>query len=234
MAKITFASPVDAVRGTVNGIVFSANKAGAYVRRRANANTTDTTGRQAARLAFADFATQWATITQSQRNDWDTWAALPAQEKFDSLGNSYYLTGYQSFIECNINRSYWHSTLQADAPTLTSPSPVYLGAWYAETDEGVERIGARTINESMSGREPVLQLAVRRSSLALTNSPSFFNMPIVPDVGELYTYWDVDIATYYSKFGAPDATHRIFFRGYTQRAAGNRGPAQNKVLTYTP
>jgi len=234
MAKISYAAPVDAIRGTVNGLIFSANQAGPYIRRRQNFQKRQTIPRQNAQLALADFSTQWATITSGQRADWNTWAALAAQEKTDSLGNAYYISGFASFVMCNINRAYWHSTLQAAAPPSLTPAAAYWSNWIAEDDAGTPLIGGRTTNVNVPPREVVLHLAVRRSSEAITNSASFFSIPIDGDVGATYTWWYADSDVYASLFGPPDASHRIFFRGFTQREEGNRSGPQESWLDYTP
>jgi hypothetical protein len=44
-------------------------------------------------------------MTQATRDAWDTYAALPAQQLTNSLGETYYVSGYNWFVHFNQNRA---------------------------------------------------------------------------------------------------------------------------------
>ena len=137
MAIIKFGPTVTGIRGTVAGTIFSANKAGPYARawsRPSNRRTASQTDRRS-KLAHA--AGLWRTEDSGDRDDWDTWAALPAQEKTNSLGEAYYVSGFDWYVAINIRlelmgRSWRHvfpDTAAPDAPTISYlvPTETVLG-----------------------------------------------------------------------------------------------------------
>jgi hypothetical protein len=101
MAILKFGTLITAARGTIGGVTFSANAAGPYAKPWA-APPKSTTARQAVqRAAFAAFRNPWRALSPSERADWNTFAADPAQEQLNVLGESYYLSGWQWF--CRVN-----------------------------------------------------------------------------------------------------------------------------------
>lgn len=124
MAKVLFSSLVDGVRGRVGGVVFSANGAGAHVKRFAQPLRRRTTPQVDVRTPFATFGGLWADLTITQRNNWNTYATDPAQELINSLGQPYYLNGWQWFVSCNSNLRLAGRAYISDAPVLPIPDPI--------------------------------------------------------------------------------------------------------------
>lgn len=232
MAKISFASPVDEIRGTLNGLVYSSNLAGSYIRRRQNSRTTKTPNRQAAQLNLSDLATQWADITQEQRDDWDTWAAAAPQEHTDSLGNAYYLSGFQSFIEVNLWRRYVDDTLQAAAPTLSKPTTAGIAAFAAHEYQGDPYVQCYGATTTIGSNEIILAVSVRISSKALysTSNYKFFQTDQVVVGGT--TYFTIDPDDYAEYWGTAHTSHRIYFRGYVQTSEGYRSLPKEDYKDY--
>jgi len=101
MAKTLIGAPLAGIRGTIGGTTFSANKAGTYARqwyRSANRRSPVQTDR---RRITSVYAKAWALLSGGDKTNWDTFAADPAQEQMDSLGNGYYLSGFQWFVKIN-------------------------------------------------------------------------------------------------------------------------------------
>lgn len=89
--------------GSVAGATFSRNRFGPYIRNRAIPVNTQTSFQQEARNSFATIASRWnSTLTQAQRDAWDTYGANVAV--IDGLGNSIHLTGLNWYIACNTAR----------------------------------------------------------------------------------------------------------------------------------
>ena len=120
MAIIKFGGGLSGIRGTIAGVTFSASKAGAYAKSWSKGPNPQSVLQTAQRRSLSNFAQLWASIAAADKNDWDTFAADPAQEQTNALDESYYLSGFQWFTKIN-------ATLQ-DAPLsprLTYPTSAY-------------------------------------------------------------------------------------------------------------
>jgi len=121
MSIVKFAAPVAGLRGTIGGLTYSANKSGPYARqwsRGANRRTTPQTDNRA---DLATLAAYWRTLDPADRLNWDTFAADPAQELTNPLGEAYYISGFLWFVRM----SRWLLTCGRDliesAPALGVP-----------------------------------------------------------------------------------------------------------------
>lgn len=122
MAKLKFITPVDEARGSIGGVVFSRNKACSYAKSRRVPVQTWSLQQSFGRGVVSQWPNEWRSLTQTQRDDWDTWAALPAQEKTNSLGIGYYCSGFQWFVSLN-TRLYWFLLpFIEDPPAAAKPS----------------------------------------------------------------------------------------------------------------
>lgn len=67
-------------------------------------------------------ADAWKALTATQR---EGWGALGAQYvRYDSLGQSYDLTGFQAFCSVNNNRLQAGDAVLTDAPLYAPPAPI--------------------------------------------------------------------------------------------------------------
>lgn len=122
MAIIVFGELVTGVRGTLGGTVYSANASGPYVTqwRKPTNPRTEIQTEQRERYARKPF--EWRSLTAGQRTDWATFAADPAQEQTNSLGESYYLSGYHWFVKCNTRLEWQTLPPIQDAPVDPRPA----------------------------------------------------------------------------------------------------------------
>ena len=124
MATLKFGVIVTGARGTIAGTVFSANKSGPYARGWAKGSNPRTANQTAQRARLVDASQAWQSLTDQQRTDWNTWAADPAQEKTNPLGEPYYLSGFQWFAALTANRLRSGFPVNKPAPTLpANPAP---------------------------------------------------------------------------------------------------------------
>jgi len=72
---------------------------------------------------MGSLAKEWATLTGVQRTAWDTYAALPAQDLTNSLGETYSVSGFNWYIRINSQR-----ILVGLASTVTVPALPRLAA----------------------------------------------------------------------------------------------------------
>lgn len=82
--------------GSVAGQTSSRNRFGQYRRTRAIPVNPNTSAQQAARDDFAAASVAWRGLTQAQRDAWASFALT--RPKTNSLGQTIYLTGHQTFV----------------------------------------------------------------------------------------------------------------------------------------
>jgi hypothetical protein len=103
MAKILLGPTVIGIRGTVAGITFSANGSGPYARGWHTPPKPKSSAQQSTHSTLAYWAVLWRSLTAVQQATWTAYAALPAQQLTDSLGQPYYANGLNWYITTNIN-----------------------------------------------------------------------------------------------------------------------------------
>jgi hypothetical protein len=100
MAKINFGGVVQDARGKQNGLVYSRNGYGSYVRRKVTPVNPKSVRQLAVRAAFAVNSKAWSGIlTQAQRNQWIAFAA--ANPITDIFGLAITLSGIAMFNRMN-------------------------------------------------------------------------------------------------------------------------------------
>lgn len=122
MAKILLGPTVIGIRGTVAGITFSQNGGGPYARGWHKPPNQKSTGQITARANLTNWAQQWRTLTSTQKASWNTYAALPAQQLTDSLGQPYYASGFNWYITTQINLAKIGGATTTTAPAGARPA----------------------------------------------------------------------------------------------------------------
>ncbi len=128
MAVVKLAAPLAGIRGTIAGLTYSANGSSLYVKPWAKGSNPKTPKQTTERSFLAQMPQLWAALSDAQRAAWRTFAADPAQELTNSLGESYFASGFNWFCKCNIRLlRVGRSTIQA-IPTQARPaSPTISG-----------------------------------------------------------------------------------------------------------
>jgi hypothetical protein len=106
-----------AISGSLDGITFSHNKGGTYIRTRATPVNPNTPYQQLTRALLGAVAIGWSgTLTQAQRDAWDVYAAnVPRPSRG---GGTKFLSGLDMFIRCAVPRGVAELGLALDAPTI--------------------------------------------------------------------------------------------------------------------
>lgn len=115
--------------GSIGGMTLSHNRGGMYLRARAIPTDPASAYQQAVRTAFGNASARWATITQTQRDAWETYAA--AVPVVNALGDPVYLSGQQMYVRCNAARVSAGLSAVDNGPTVYSAdslSPVSIAA----------------------------------------------------------------------------------------------------------
>lgn len=129
MAKIKLGALVVGVRGTIGGVTYSANASGPHAKvwaRPANQRRAKQTN-QRGRLAMMPAA--WAAISGAQKAAWSAFAADPAQEKFNSLGESFFASGWNWFCEINVRQLRAGLSPIDDPPVSAVPAAPVIDAF---------------------------------------------------------------------------------------------------------
>lgn len=117
MAILKLGVLVTGIRGTVGGTIFSANKAGPFARSWSKGADPHTENQTTVRARLSSHGAKWQDLAQGDRDDWDTYAAAAPQELTNSLGEAYYVTGFNWY--CTINN---HLLIAGDARRDTYPT----------------------------------------------------------------------------------------------------------------
>jgi hypothetical protein len=133
MAIIKFGPTIIGARGTIAGTVFSANKSGAYARSWAKGANPQTQLQQRPRSTLTVLALRWATLSQAFRDTWITYAAQPGQELTNSLGETYFATGFNWYTALNIHRDNFGLSPDDEIadpapPAIVTPSAISVNA----------------------------------------------------------------------------------------------------------
>lgn len=134
MAILKFGTLVVGARGTLGGATLSANKAGPYAKSWAKGSNPDTQRQAAHRSSLVRWAIAWRTLTNSQRTAWDVYAALPAQDLTNSLGETYSISGFGWYVRINMNLEQAADDPRVDPPTLTQPAAPIIDTFHLKTD----------------------------------------------------------------------------------------------------
>jgi hypothetical protein len=122
MASIKLSAIVSAARGKVGGNVFSANKAGSFVRTYVKPTNRNTIAQQTVRGRFGTLSSGWRNISAEVRAQWNTIA--PQYPYMNRLGDMATYTGQQLYnrLQGNINACQQGQVLDGGAPGfLNSP-----------------------------------------------------------------------------------------------------------------
>lgn len=134
MAIIKLGELVAGIRGTVGGTTYSENLGGPYCKGWSMPTNPRTHKQSLHRGTISTLASGWRGITNPQRIGWDTFAADPAQELENSLGEAYYISGFGWFVKCNSRLMFLGESFIATAPVAARPgTPNVTSAYYAIT-----------------------------------------------------------------------------------------------------
>lgn len=123
MAIVKFGPTVIGARGTISGTIFSANKAGPFARGWSKGADPHSALQTIQRGRYASISASWRDLTQPQRDDWILYADDPAQELTNSLGETYFASGFNWYVHVNQNLDAADEARRDDAPTLIRSAP---------------------------------------------------------------------------------------------------------------
>ena len=122
MAKILLGPTVIGIRGTVAGITFSSNGGGPYARGWHTPPNPRSGPQRTTRSTLARWAVTWRSLSAANQATWTAYAALPAQQLTDSLGQPYYANGLNWYITTQINLAIIGAAASTVAPVAARPA----------------------------------------------------------------------------------------------------------------
>ena len=225
---VKFGVMVVGARGTIGGATFSANKSGPYARAWSKGANPKSTLQSSQRGGLGDLAASWRDLTQVQRDDWITYAALPAQDLINSLGETYSISGFNWYVKINLALEAAGEARRVDAPTLTRPSaPIFdagveLFITSGSTDTRV-RYDATTPDITFNHTVFARIAGQGRSALA---SNFAFQIIGVPNVARRIFFQDELEAA----FGTIALGQRMFVHSSAQDSHGQRSPIDSTFV----
>lgn len=223
MAILKFIPPFDGIRGTSGTTTFTAGLSGPYIKRWRKPVRRSRPLQTYSRAVLSGFAAAWRTLEQTQRDDWDVYAADPAQEKTNSLNLPYFASGFNWF--CQINRQLVTAgrAQTEDPPTIGTPSApgIYLPTVYAP--ENPTHLSNLNITfAGMAGVDAVCFSLLCPGPGILTPKNNFLLLTAEDVDGVTILYiGDYLLALY----GALSPGQRLFFALHKQNYEGERSPA---------
>lgn len=222
MAIIEFGIMVVGARGTIGGVTFSANRSGPFARAWSKGGNPQTPRQVDNRNVLVQFSIAWETLTAGQRTDWDDYAALPAQELFNSLGLSYFISGFNWFIRINMHLAQAGIVQRDDAPTLTRPAaPIIVNFTFRNTAGGPTtrwQLDASDPNPTMN-RVAFLQVFNSQGRTTPSGRFTFMRSAIIVSGGQITFQTEAE-----ASFGNILDGMKGFSTLLTQDLQGQRGP----------
>ena len=138
MASVEFGGGVSQIVGRVGGSVFQRGRAGSQLR-----TLPINTGRKQqeqnySRSNYAATSTTWRTLQDFERLAWNAFALT--EIRYNRFGVPYTPSGFQMFMEYNVNRSYVKPMPAIATPDALVPVP-YIGGLGVTIDTSIPAFG---------------------------------------------------------------------------------------------
>lgn len=222
MAIVKFGVTVVGARGTIGGAKFSANASGPYVSQWSRSANPRTALQQDQRGRIGEQAVAWRNLSDAQRLDWDDYADDPPQERTNSLGETFFASGFNWFCKINQNLLTAGEATRVDAPTLTrSAAPQIRGNTTLRITGGA---GVSRVEVTVSSPNPtfnhVLFTMLTRHGRTVFPPKKPFTVLDVPDVGlRIFPQAELEAV-----FGTISLDQRAFYQLQIQDSHGQRSP----------
>lgn len=220
MAKIKVASPLSGIRGTLGGLVFSQNQSGTFCRAWSRGANVRSAAQQPPRIALATLPAEWRSLSQTQRDAWDTYAANSAQEKTGPFGDPYYVSGWNWFVAVAQWRATVGQSVASAPPSSSTPAAPTITALTIDEDP------ADTSSITFSGTPfsaaygvVFLAFAAANSALAMPTARALVALTIATGSGaSTFSFPDLEPV-----FGVLQENQSAYAWAYTQTTDGRRG-----------
>lgn len=234
MALVKFGTIIVGVRGTVGGATLSANKAGPYAKQWAKGANPKSNKQMTGRSSVAFYAQRWQLITAAQRTLWNSFASAPAQQKINSLGEPYFVSGFNWFVACNRNIRK-AGDVQIDAPPFFGyPTvPTVSSLAFRSTLNPSESVIRTNVADPLKTMKKACFLSIVNSAGRVVGQkqPPLMAIKQVQIGGAGDGHWNFK-AEMEARFGTIFAGQKAFLSLVNQSAEGLRSPAFTTTGTF--
>lgn len=200
--------------GSQADTVASRNRFGQYNRTRAMPTQPRTTAQVTVRGYMSDASQAWRDLTDEERASWNAFAAERAL--LDSLGQTIFLTGHQTFVSLWIALSNGGLATPPDVPSETPPPPPGTSLSELSDNPTIEI----SVDDTLSADLVLLVFASPQASAGRTFNGDYRFIASFTSK----TLGVVQLASaYVAKFGALIGGRKIFFRTQLITIAGGLG-----------
>ena len=222
MSIIKFAAPIAGARGTIGGLIFSANKSGPYVKAWAKGSDPLSPKQSVQRGQLAQMPALWAALSDAQRLAWDVFAALPAQDLTNSLGETYSISGFGWFCKINIRLIVIGRAARQAVPVQARPAAPTITDLEFPLDSGQTAFVEYASAEFDPDFDLVLDAALASSVGRQTPPTSFTEVALQQDPDDTETGFAFNFADIW---GLANTGLKGFLRLYRQTTDGLRSSA---------
>jgi hypothetical protein len=186
--------------GSIGDNVFSHNKGGPYVRRRAIPINPSTTRQTTVRSNLSTVARAWRTLTAGQRAAWNVWA--PGNPVINRLGQSIQLSGFGCYCRLNGSLRDAGSTAITNPPTTQAPASLATVSCTGNTSSSVTlaytatplaggtKLALWSSGPLSAAQDPNLnQARLVGYTAAAAASPQTLNLPFAVTTGDVLNLW---------------------------------------------
>jgi len=214
MAIIKIALPVSGIRGTIAGVTFSENKSGPYARIWTKGTNPTTPNQMKQRGFLSQMGVKWRSLSPAEQADWDTFAATPPEDDYNSLGGLYLLSGFNWFSRICLRRKRTGQAddLLAPASVPTAP-PTTFGLTLYPANGDADRAEITYTNGEFATYYAILVLSLAPGIGTNTQTSRYLNCWEAVGLAATATEFG---ANYYAAFGDTQINQRFFARLYRQ------------------
>lgn len=229
MAIIALGVTVVGIRGTIGGIIFSANKATPYAKAWARGSNPKTLRQSTQRGLLATMPALWRDLTDAERVLWDVFAALPAQDLINSLGETYSISGFGWFNKINIRLLVMGRATRTAVPSQARPSAPSITDIEFPFDVGQTAFVTYASATFDPDFDLVLEIA-QSASIGRIAAPSVFaEFAVLQNPDDTETGF---ASAYVNRLGIGNASLRGYARLYRQTTDGLRSsPGAAQFIT---
>jgi len=149
MAVVEYSALVNRLRGSVGGVTFSKGGPVEVVKGKARPRLPQRPLQLPVQGAMQKYSPIWRTLSQSDRDDWDTYAATVTFQ--NSLGQDYQINGFQMFVRSQMFEALRGTEAAATIPTDTGlPSVPTITLDYNSDD-----LRVFSISPSLTGNQEI-------------------------------------------------------------------------------
>ncbi len=222
MAIIKVQAPVAGIRGTVGGITYSANKSGPYAKAWSRGSNPRTDFQTAQRRSLSTIPALWKALSGVQQTAWDTFAALPAQDRLNPLGETFSASGYNWFTICNTRLINMGRSTIAATPVIARPaSPTVTSLQLPFLDGQIAKITYPSAEWSAT-QDQVIEIGVVNSTGRTVEPTNFLQLLLdqnPPDTDQVFR------VPYLNRWNLVGTAYKGFARVYRQTEEGIRSAA---------